>query len=58
MNRDGCNKGQAGWLECIECDGRIHAKECTTRRNPDKDCCRERHRRMGLSIETAEQNNQ
>jgi len=35
------NNGQ--WAHCSVCSGRIHSRECTTRRNKKVDCCKERH---------------
>ncbi len=35
-----------GWSECCICGGRIHLAGCTTRPNPDSDCCAERHQRL------------
>ena len=41
MNRHECNK--TGWTTCTACDGRLHLGGCTTRKNPLRDCCTERH---------------
>lgn len=40
-----CNKSAngKGWSICQACDGRIHLQGCTSKRDPKKDCCRERH---------------
>lgn len=40
-----CNcKNLNNWMTCVVCDGRIHKKECTTKMNPEKDCCERRHK--------------
>jgi len=36
-------RNQGDWMECTACKGRIHLPGCTTRRNPKRDCCLERH---------------
>lgn len=40
------NGGAGGWTTCIACDGRLHLEGCTTKRDPRKDCCEARHRRL------------
>ena len=37
MNSHKCKNGK-DWLECIDCGGRIHLPECTTRKVKGKDC--------------------
>lgn len=41
-NIDGYGRRNA-WQECTACGGRIHEQGCTSKLNPKKDCCRERH---------------
>lgn len=43
----GNNRGRGNWMLCVECDGRIHDVDCTSKPNPTKDCCPARHRKMG-----------
>ena len=31
---------------CCACDGRMHRSGCTSRRDPKKDCCKARHRKL------------
>ena len=35
-----------GWMTCTVCDGRIHLEGCTSRKNPAKDCCEARHKKL------------
>ena len=42
------------WMTCTECDGRIHSQECTSKVNPKKDCCPQRHIKMGKDPKTAQ----
>lgn len=46
--RHDCSKAVNGkyWHICPICDGRIHDDGCTTKRNPKKDCCPERHKML------------
>lgn len=37
------NSAKDTWFTCTVCDGRVHQKGCTSKRNPLKDCCKERH---------------
>jgi hypothetical protein len=38
--------GKLGWAQCTVCLGRLHHTGCTSRRNPDKDCCKARHQKL------------
>ncbi len=40
-----CNKmaNGTGWSLCAVCLGHIHFPECTVKRNPKNDCCKDRH---------------
>lgn len=57
---DKCYAGNVGglgrnrWQTCVECAGRIHDVNCTSRINPAKDCCPQRHIKMGLSPASAQ----
>lgn len=49
MARHQCNKqdigrNRLGWSHCIVCEGREHEPDCTTKRDPKKDCCPTRHK--------------
>ena len=44
-----CWNAKGDWPQCCECDGRIHLAGCTSRRNPEKDCCPQRHVNLFLS---------
>jgi hypothetical protein len=46
--KDGCSKGFAGWAECTSCGGRIHKDDCSSKMDPQKDCCIRRHEAMKL----------
>lgn len=54
MKRHNCNRMGGGreWAMCSSCDGRIHFAECTTKRNPRKDCCLDRHKILYAAGET------
>jgi len=42
-----CNcKNLNDWMICVVCEGRIHKKECTSKMNPNKDCCKRRHENL------------
>jgi hypothetical protein len=46
--------GYNNWRICYLCDGRIHDTDCTAKVDPEKDCCVERHIKMGLPPEEAQ----
>jgi len=52
--RHRCYAGRDGWQTCTDCDGRIHAGDCTTKPDPKKDCCIARHLEMGKPPNTAQ----
>jgi len=35
--------GKNGWSLCVACLGRIHEQGCTSKKRPDRDCCKRRH---------------
>ncbi len=42
--RDQCyNHAWRNWSSCILCNGRIHKKDCQTKRSCARDCCKARH---------------
>jgi hypothetical protein len=43
--RENCHL-RGGWNYCVVCEGRIHLQNCTSRRNPEKDCCLARHKML------------
>lgn len=48
MRHHDCNRNTNGadWMHCNVCDGRVHLKGCTSRRNPKIDCCKRRHKAL------------
>jgi hypothetical protein len=44
MPRHQC--GRDGWHHCPICDGRIHEDGCTSKMDPRKDHCPERHKML------------
>jgi len=37
---------RAGWVECVVCGGHMHQQGCTSKRDPEKDCCQARHQML------------
>lgn len=54
MKRHDCSRWINGkyWAICSCCQGRCHKPGCTSKRDPRKDCCEERHKRLAAQGQT------